>query len=113
MTERPLMSPDELKSMKPGSFIVMKTGAHPFISKLKLFTKWGIAFDKGAYTVPDKATRTVYYAGRDTIMAAVDKAFPGSQSGKAGSFSGAGGAVFSEHSQVPEVHTEPKVKTSA
>ena len=38
MTERPLMSPDELKSMKPGSFIVMKTGAHPFISKLKLFT---------------------------------------------------------------------------
>ena len=113
MTERPLMSPDELKSMKPGSFIVMKTGAHPFISKLKLFTKWGIAFDKGAYIVPDKATRTVYYAGRDTIMAAVDKAFPGTQSSKAGSFSGAGGAVFSEHSQVPEVHTEPKVKTSA
>ena len=113
MTERPLMSPDELKSMKPGSFIVMKTGAHPFISKLKLFTKWGIAFDKGAYIVPDKATRTVYYAGRDTIMAAVDKAFPGTQSSKAGSFSGAGGAVFSEHNQVPEVHSEPKVKTSA
>ncbi len=76
MTERPLMSADELKSMKPGSFIVMKTGTHPFISKLKLFTKWDIAFDKGAYTVPDKAARTVYYAGKDTILAAVDKAFP-------------------------------------
>ena len=76
MTERPLMSPDELKSMKPGSFIVMKTGAHPFISKLKLFTKWGIAFDKGVFTVPDKATRTVYYACKSTILAAVDKAFP-------------------------------------
>ena len=113
MTERPLMSPDELKSMKPGSFIVMKTGAHPFISKLKLFTKWGIAFDKGVFTVPDKAARTVYYAGRDTIMAAVDKAFPGSQSGKAVGISGAGGTVFSEHTQTPEVHLEPKVKTSA
>ncbi len=28
MTERPLMTADELKSMKKGSFIVMKTGAH-------------------------------------------------------------------------------------
>lgn len=37
MTERPLMTADELKSMKKGSFIVMKTGVHPFISKLKLF----------------------------------------------------------------------------
>ncbi len=79
MTERPLMSADELKSMKPGSFIVMKTGTHPFISKLKLFTKWGIAFDKGAYTVPDKAARTVHYAGRDTILAAIDRAFPRTQ----------------------------------
>ena len=79
MTERPLMSPDELKSMKPGSFIVMKTGAHPFISKLKLFTKWGIAFDKGVFTVPDKAARTVCYASKETILAAVDSAFPGTQ----------------------------------
>ena len=37
MTERPLMTADELKSMKKGNFIVMKTGTHPFISKLKLF----------------------------------------------------------------------------
>lgn len=76
MTDRPLMSADELKSMKPGSFIVMKTGTHPFISRLKLFTKWGIVFDKGAYTVPDKAARPVSYAGKDSILAAVSKAFP-------------------------------------
>lgn len=50
MTDRPLMSADELKAMRPDSFIVMKTGAHPFISKLKLFTKWGIAFGRGAYS---------------------------------------------------------------
>lgn len=41
MTERPLMTADELKSMKKGNFIVMKTGTHPFVSKLKLFFKWG------------------------------------------------------------------------
>jgi type IV secretion system protein VirD4 len=76
MTDRPLMSPDELKSMKPGSFIVMKTGTHPFISRLKLFTKWGIAFDKGVFTVPDKAARTVCYACKETILAAVNKVFP-------------------------------------
>ncbi len=76
MTERPLMSPDELKSMRPGSFIVMKTGAHPFISKLKLFTKWGINFDMGTYKLPDKAARPVSYAGRDIILAEFDKVFP-------------------------------------
>ena len=39
MIERPLMTPDELKSMKKGRFIVLKTGAHPFVSRLKLFFK--------------------------------------------------------------------------
>ena len=55
MTERPLMTADELKSMKKGNFIVMKTGTHPFISKLKLFFKWGIDFDTEKYEVEDIA----------------------------------------------------------
>ena len=76
MTDRPLMSPDELKSMKPGLFIVMKTGTHPFVSRLKLFTEWGIAFDKDVFAVPDKAARTVCYACKETILAAVNKVFP-------------------------------------
>ena len=45
MIERPLMTPDELKSMPKGQFIVMKTGSNPMISKLKLFFKWGIIFN--------------------------------------------------------------------
>ena len=61
MTERPLMTADELKSLKKGNFIVMKTGTHPFVSKLKLFFKWGIEFDTEKYTVPDKGARKVYY----------------------------------------------------
>ena len=45
MIERPLMTPDELKSMPKGQFVVMKTGANPMKVKLKLFYKWGITFD--------------------------------------------------------------------
>jgi type IV secretion system protein VirD4 len=46
MIERPLMTPDELKSMPKGQFVVMKTGCHPMKVNLKLFFKWGIQFDK-------------------------------------------------------------------
>lgn len=64
MTERPLMTADELKSMKKGSFIVMKTGAHPFVSQLKLFMKWGISFPT-SYTVEDRGARKVRYISRE------------------------------------------------
>ena len=36
------MTPDELKSMPKGSFIVAKTGVHPMKVKLRLFLDWGI-----------------------------------------------------------------------
>lgn len=71
MTERPLMTADELKSMDKGNFVVMKTGAHPFISKLKLFFNWGIQFDKQPYAVADKGARPVAYASRETIESAI------------------------------------------
>ena len=37
MIERPLMTPDELKSIPKGHFIVMKTGTHPMRTRLQLF----------------------------------------------------------------------------
>lgn len=76
MTERPLMTADELKSMRKGNFIVMKTGTHPFISKLKLFFKWGIDFDTEQYTVEDKGTRKVHYTNKDIIEENILDAFP-------------------------------------
>lgn len=76
MTERPLMTADELKSMKKGNFIVMKTGTHPFISKLKLFFKWGIDFDTEKYAVEDKGTRKVHYTNKDIIEGNILNAFP-------------------------------------
>ena len=76
MTERPLMTADELKSMKKGNFIVMKTGTHPFISKLKLFFKWGIDFDTEKYKVEDKGTRKVHYTNKEIIEENILDAFP-------------------------------------
>ena len=73
MTERPLMTADELKSMKKGSFIVMKTGAHPFVSQLKLFMKWGISFPNEPYTVEDQGARKVCYTSREKLIRAITK----------------------------------------
>lgn len=69
MIERPLLTPDELKSLPKGDFIVMKTGVHPMRVHLKLFFKWGIEFDKdNPYTVPDQGNREVRYADKKEIQ---------------------------------------------
>ena len=72
MIERPLMTPDELKSMPKGQFIVMKTGAHPMKVKLKLFFEWGITFGE-PYMVPDKGNRPVAYAGKEALVQAIQE----------------------------------------
>ncbi|MFR7485680.1 MAG: VirD4-like conjugal transfer protein, CD1115 family [Acutalibacter sp.] len=75
MIERPLMTPDELKSMPKGQFIVMKTGFYPMKVKLKLFFKWGITFEE-PYVVPDKGNRPVAYAGKKELAKAIREKFP-------------------------------------
>jgi len=75
MIGRPLMTTDELKSMPKGQFIVMKTGTHPMISKLKLFFKWGIKFDE-EYRLSDKTARRVYYKERDELIRDVEVKYP-------------------------------------
>jgi type IV secretion system protein VirD4 len=66
MIERPLMTPDELKSMPKGHFIVTKTGAYPMRTRLKLFREWGITFGK-SYEIPEQSARRVEYADRYTL----------------------------------------------
>ena len=75
MMERPLMSPDELKSMPKGSFVVMKTGTHPMKTKLKLFYDWGIRFEK-PLEMPDRGSRPVHYAGKAELEKAILRAYP-------------------------------------
>ncbi len=67
MTERPLMSADELKAMPKGQFVVMKTGAHPMKVRLKLFFDWGISFGE-QYTVKENANRKVEYAEKKELI---------------------------------------------
>ena len=63
MMERALMTPDELKSLPKGQFVVMKTGTHPMQTYLRLYEEWGITFEE-PYTVPDHGRRLVSYADR-------------------------------------------------
>ena len=67
MVERPLMTPDELRSIPKGHFVVMKTGCHPMQTRLRLFLEWGITFEKEGYTVPVHENMQVRYAGRKEL----------------------------------------------
>lgn len=66
MIERPLLTADELKSLPKGSFVVMKTGAHPIQTKLRLFLDWGITFEE-PYESEEKSHRRVYYADKKEL----------------------------------------------
>lgn len=113
MTERPLMTADELKSMKKGNFIVMKTGTHPFVSKLKLFFKWGIEFDTEKYTVPDKGARKVSYTNKEIIENNMleqypDAYYPPSRSARR---SASGGQALSQSNEPLFREPEQSVRT--
>lgn len=60
------MTPDELKSIPKGNFVVMKTGTHPMKTRLRLFLDWGIRFGK-PYVVEEKANRKVVYTDKNTL----------------------------------------------
>ena len=63
MIQRPLMTPDELKVLPKGHFILAKTGCCPMQTTLPLFFKWGVTFDR-EYVVAERAARKVAYADR-------------------------------------------------
>ena len=75
MTERPLMTPDELKNLPKGTFVVMKTAHHPMEVKLKLFFKWGITFGE-PYISVKRGNRRVHYANRQSLIRAVLEKYP-------------------------------------
>lgn len=76
MIERPLLTPDELKSLPKGDFVVMKTGVHPMRVHLKLFFKWGIEFDeKHPYSVAEHGNRKVEYAEKKGIQDGIMKKY--------------------------------------
>lgn len=74
MIERPLMTPDELKSMPKGQFVVMKTGFYPMKVNLKLFFDWGISFGK-PYGLDERGSREVKYASQDKLIEKIIKKY--------------------------------------
>ena len=74
MIGRPLMTPDELKLLKKGNFIVTKTGVSPMQTKLQLFTKWGISFDE-PYRIQEQAARKVRYANKEGLLETIEKRY--------------------------------------
>ena len=75
MMERALMTPDELKSLPKGTFIVTKTGFYPIKVKLKLFFNWGIKFEEIPYKVELKNTSQIKYANKDKLIAAIKEKY--------------------------------------
>ena len=76
MMERPLMTPDELKSIPKGSFVVMKTGTHPMKTRLRLFLDWGITFEE-PYTMPERISRKVEYASKEELERSIRRKYSG------------------------------------
>jgi len=72
MIERALMTPDELKSMPKGQFIVMKTGHNPMKVKLKLFFKWGIDFET-PFSLGSREVKEVKYLNKKQLESAINE----------------------------------------
>lgn len=71
MIERALMTPDELKSMPKGQFIVMKTGHNPMKVKLKLFFKWGIQLEE-PFSIGERRVQTVKYLNKAQLESQIN-----------------------------------------
>lgn len=72
MIERALMTPDELKSMPKGQFIVMKTGHNPMKVKLKLFFDWGIKFET-PFSLGNRDVKEVKYLNKEQLESAINE----------------------------------------
>lgn len=73
------MTPDELKALPKGEFIVMKTGRHPMRTRLRLFLEWGITFEE-PYIVLPRENAQVRYAGRKELLNSIMQRYEFSQS---------------------------------
>lgn len=71
MINRQLMFADELRTLPKGSMLVTKTGAHPVITQMQLYTKWGITFGSEPYILQDKSARPVKYVSEQDIAVAI------------------------------------------
>lgn len=74
MTGRPLITPDELKSMPKDTFIVTRTGVNHMKTILRLFFLWGIELDE-KYDIPEAVVRKVSYADKRFIEKMIERRY--------------------------------------
>lgn len=106
MIERPLMTPDELKSMPKGRFIVTKTGAYPMRTRLKLFLDWGITFGK-PYEIAEQSARQVQYADRRKVEEEIIRRHAACEDvpEETGAEATTSGGIF--HTSTPTINLDP------
>ena len=86
MIKKPLMSPEQIKNMKKGEWILTRTGMNPVKMKLPQLERWNIRIDKEhPYRIESKASRVVEYADRSSLMNAIRREY---------------------HNSVPSINTE-------
>jgi type IV secretion system protein VirD4 len=107
MIERPLMTPDELKSMPKGHFIVTKTGAYPMRTRLKLFLEWGITFGK-PYEIAEQSTRKVEYADRHELEEEIIRRHAACEEVSVENEAAAPGGILHTPAQEPETAVRTK-----
>ena len=117
MMERPLLTPDELRNLPKGDFVVMKTGVHPMRVHLKLFFKWGIVFDENnPYCIPENGNRKVQYANKSELIDGIMKKYHPEALVDSISDDDFGGMGIPEQTEKPQNHTpgtEPRPRPSA
>ena len=114
MMERPLMTPDELKSMPKGQFVVMETGFYPMKVRLKLFFQWGIRFDEAhPFTVRENSNREIAYASKNELQAAILSKYPPKQLTAALPGGAASGSQAQAHTPIRNKSFRSALKTAS
>lgn len=68
MMQQPLMSPEKIRSLKQGQFILMKTGLSPARFTLDFFFDIGITFEENLkYNASKHKAKTVFYASKESL----------------------------------------------
>lgn len=76
MVKKPLMSPNAIKEMKKGEWVLMKTGQNPVKVSLPPCEAWGIKFDENSpYKIASKSSREVSYADRTQLFSAIQNKY--------------------------------------
>ena len=72
MMEVPLMTPNELREMPKGEFVLLKTFCRSTKTHMPLFTEWGITLEE-KYSMPERPIREIKYMDVPELMKKLNK----------------------------------------